>query len=394
MYPMRTIIVDDERLALKQLKNMLERQGADVEIVGMFSNPVLVAEQAIQLQPDVVFLDIQMPEIDGLRLGEQLKEVAPNIEIVFVTGYDQYALRAFELYALDYIMKPVQQDRLKSTVQRLRDRLEQRRFSALHSLQPAPMICCFNHIRIQRSSEESQVIKWRTSKARELFAYLLHNRNRIVGRDTLMELLWPDIDEPRAAQQMYTSIYHIRQVMKEYQIDMISLNNESFGLGYRLKVEGIRIDTEEWECNVNQLEPVGFHNLEEYEGALRQYEGDYYGEYGYIWAEYERERLRRKLIHLAQNLSKFYEEQWMLREAVNVNLRIQQLLPYEEGSYFTLMKLLDSLGDIGGVEAQYQTLIIKIEQELESEVNKSITSWYERWKGLSSQRSDELSYHC
>ncbi|QTH42596.1 response regulator [Cohnella sp. LGH] len=120
---MKIILVDDEPLALFRLRRALERESEEVDIAAEYTDPNEVAAGVMEHRPDVVFLDIHMPEIDGLKLGRQLQATVPGIEIVFVTAYDRYAVKAFELYALDYVMKPVQEDRLRQTLLRVEEKL-------------------------------------------------------------------------------------------------------------------------------------------------------------------------------------------------------------------------------------------------------------------------------
>jgi two-component system, LytTR family, response regulator len=117
---MRAILVDDERLARKRLATMLA-QHPEVRIVGE-ANSVADAQDLIaKVRPNIIFLDIQMPHADGFELVPLLPIEAA---VVFVTAYDQHALRAFEAAALDYLLKPVSAERLAEAVRRLRIRLK------------------------------------------------------------------------------------------------------------------------------------------------------------------------------------------------------------------------------------------------------------------------------
>lgn len=115
---MRALIVDDERLARKELVKLLEDHPS-IEIVGEASN----ADEAIQLinetNPDLLFLDVQMPGKTGFQLLEELDSVPL---VVFTTAYDEFALKAFEVSALDYVLKPIQADRLAETITRIADK--------------------------------------------------------------------------------------------------------------------------------------------------------------------------------------------------------------------------------------------------------------------------------
>lgn len=118
---MRALIVDDERLARNELRSLLA-QHPQIEIVGEAENAHQALEQIQALAPDLLFLDIQMPGKNGFEL---LEELGPGPEVIFVTAYDQYALRAFEASALDYLLKPVDPARLSQALSKLNLEREQ-----------------------------------------------------------------------------------------------------------------------------------------------------------------------------------------------------------------------------------------------------------------------------
>jgi len=113
----RALIVDDEAPARSKLRRMLGAF-ADMEVVGEASDGSMALSLAAQLRPDVIFLDVQMPEVDGFDVAASLPDDGPAI--VFVTAFDQYALQAFDTDASDYLLKPVQTERLERAIQRLR----------------------------------------------------------------------------------------------------------------------------------------------------------------------------------------------------------------------------------------------------------------------------------
>ena len=121
----RTILVDDEPLAIQGLKLRLE-PFEDVEIVETCSNGREAIRAIKTHKPDLVFLDIQMPGFDGFSVIQGLMEVEPPL-FVFVTAYGDHALRAFQAQAVDYLMKPVDEVRLADTLERVRQRLAERR---------------------------------------------------------------------------------------------------------------------------------------------------------------------------------------------------------------------------------------------------------------------------
>ncbi|MGO8836469.1 MAG: LytR/AlgR family response regulator transcription factor [Limisphaerales bacterium] len=118
----RTLLVDDQSTGLAVLRDMLHFE-PDIEIIGTASRGREAVEVINQLAPDLVFLDVQMPELDGFEVVAQIKLPRMPI-IIFVTGHDDYALKAFEAHALDFLVKPCQLARLRSAVQRARQQIQ------------------------------------------------------------------------------------------------------------------------------------------------------------------------------------------------------------------------------------------------------------------------------
>ena len=117
---MRALLVDDERLARVEFKRLLEKF-PEIEIIGEASNGEEAIEKIEELNPDLVFLDIQMPGMTGFEVLEHLR-IVPNI--IFVTAYDEYALKAFEVNALVYVLKPVELSRLEKAIEKVKTEKE------------------------------------------------------------------------------------------------------------------------------------------------------------------------------------------------------------------------------------------------------------------------------
>ncbi len=121
----RTLLVDDEKLAIQGLQLRLEPY-ADVEIIGTCANGREAIRAIKTEKPDLVFLDIQMPGFDGFSVVKGVMEIEPPL-FVFVTAYEEHAIRAFEANAVNYLMKPVDDDKLADTLDRVRTRLAEKR---------------------------------------------------------------------------------------------------------------------------------------------------------------------------------------------------------------------------------------------------------------------------
>src|SRR3954462_14468941 len=123
---LRAVLVDDEQLARDELGYLLGRVGS-VEVIGQAGNGVEALTTIERLQPDLVFLDVQMPGLTGFEVARRMLDSQSPSHIIFVTAYDQHAIEAFEVNAVDYLLKPVDQARLDVAVQRARRRIEAER---------------------------------------------------------------------------------------------------------------------------------------------------------------------------------------------------------------------------------------------------------------------------
>jgi len=117
----KSIIADDEPLAREKIRNLLE-EDPDIELIGECADGVETVTAIRNQQPDLVFLDVQMPELDGFGVLKALRH-SNMPTLIFVTAYDQYALRAFEVHALDYLLKPFDRERFQKALQRAKEHI-------------------------------------------------------------------------------------------------------------------------------------------------------------------------------------------------------------------------------------------------------------------------------
>ena len=113
----KAIVIDDEPAARRLMKNLLQEHNDVVEIIAEADNGKDAIEKIERLKPDLIFLDIQMPDLTGFEVIEQLTE-RPNI--IFTTAYEQYAIKAFENFSIDYLLKPIKEERLQKSVEKLK----------------------------------------------------------------------------------------------------------------------------------------------------------------------------------------------------------------------------------------------------------------------------------
>src|SRR5438105_12109650 len=119
----KAVIAEDEPLLAQQLKSLLARAWPELAVAGIAANGVEAVEMIARERPQVAFLDIRMPGLTGLEVAAELADRLETVPaIVFVTAYDEFALKAFDVAAVDYVLKPVTEERLRKTIEKLKGR--------------------------------------------------------------------------------------------------------------------------------------------------------------------------------------------------------------------------------------------------------------------------------
>lgn len=165
------LAVDDENLQLNKLVDALKEADPKSEILS-FNNPLTALEAVKNVRIDVAFLDIEMGGINGVELGKRLKSINPNINIIFVTGYDQYALDAYSMHASGYLTKPVSVERLKVELDNLRYPMP------INNDRNKLRAQCFGNFEVFYNNEP---IKFSRSKTKEMLAFLIDKRGAMVS---------------------------------------------------------------------------------------------------------------------------------------------------------------------------------------------------------------------
>lgn len=361
------IIVDDEKPALRGIEFLLkEYQG--ISIIEMFTNPLTAIDEIRKLKPQVVFLDINMPQLKGIDAASRILDQSPDTDIVFVTAFDQYAIEAFELHALDYILKPINPERLKKTVERLLKKKPEEQESRGRKLQ----IKCLQHFQV--SFEGLEPIKWRTEKTRELFAFLLHSRGRDITKEELLDKLWPEDEPVKAIRQLYNGIYYIRKALDGYGVDRSLICIDS---NYSLKLGQVDYD-------VNRLyeleKSISEDRLESLEEAEMICKGDYLEGEDYPWAQFERERLEILSVQCQIKLSKHYIKKGQYEKAEEKLTKAYLRNPYEENTTELLLKLYLETGEKSKAVRHFNSYSKVIEEDLGIKPSDKLNKIYQSMK--------------
>lgn len=373
---MKVILLDDEIIALDYLEHQL-MQIPEIEIVGKFSDPALGKKEILNQSIDLVFLDIQLPTMDGIQLAEEILQVKPDLKIVFVTGYEAYAVRAFELNALDYLLKPVKLERLMNTIQRIDRSYTAFDLDRLAQQNQSLQIKMLGHFQMILKEKQLPPLRWRTTRAQELFLYMLQCRGQFIRKSTLVELLWPEYEPNRAYSLLYTVIYHIRKTLEQFE-DYFSLTNSVDG--YVLNLNNVLLDVEEWENFMMSSLPLKNRTISDYVDMMKLFKDDYLKEYDYWWAESERQRLKMLWLRTSFRMAEWYMSNHQQSKAVEKYLEICHQHPVAEEAHFALMKIFASNKNSLAVHRQYRLLVAILLEEFNEQPSTYITDWYDDWK--------------
>ncbi|MFJ7970191.1 response regulator [Psychrobacillus sp. NPDC096389] len=326
---LNAILVDDEILALQLLEAILKEIGG-IEIIGKFSNPLEGLKSLEEHKPDILFLDIEMKEMNGIKVAEKFNATASQTDIVFVTAYDKYALEAFNVQALDYILKPIEKSRLEKTIQRIRQSRQRHELPSTEISLKALFLGSF-----QLLDHQNEPVKWRTKKVKEFCAYLIH-QNKPVHREKIMEELWPDRTLDKASVALHTTVYHLRKELKNQGYhDSVKYVDERYSLLIELSsdVQNLKKILSQTQVKVADVKKL-----------IDLYRNHYLAEEYYDWAMEEREQLQKMV---AQFLEKFVDTYFtetdsVLKEAIE---KLIEMDPWEERHTIKLVQFYIQQGN-------------------------------------------------
>ncbi len=230
----RIAAVDDEPHVLERFERMVS-EIKELELCGLFETGEQLLAYLKGNLLDAVFIDIEMPGMNGLQLSERILNLQAEINIVFVTAFNQYAVEAFEACALDYILKPLTETRLSKTISRLR------KLQKAVPRSGKPFIQCIGDFEVFLGGE---ALPWKNSKAKEILAFLVHKKGVPVNWEKIADAVWPDYDSEKAQTNFHATTYLLRKRLAEAGIPQIIESGRG----------NYRIVTDQVDCDLYQLE--------------------------------------------------------------------------------------------------------------------------------------------
>ena len=348
------IIVDDEIAALKRFERVASSSPM-ISIEGVF----LYAKDAmafVREHPvDVAFLDIEMPEMSGLELAERLTEIDPYIKVIFITAYNQYALDAFRAHAIGYLLKPLDNDELTEQIDLL-----SRRFVPRPAENPKRRlnVICLGRFSVSTTEENTSALRWKTAKAEELFALLIHYQGRVKSKDSIIDTLWPELEPKKSANLFRVTCTYLRAALAEMGFFSLLIRELD---GYKINTDFINCDLFNFRLAAHSISSQGIEKLDK---ASALYSGVYLEDKSYDWASGIRTQLESDFKKIQYYLADEYFNGGLNEKACRALERVLQYDPCEEKAVTRFMRIKFQTGDTTSAIKAYRKYENTLKEEL------------------------------
>ncbi|SCY37511.1 response regulator [Alkaliphilus peptidifermentans] len=351
----RAIVIDDEWYNLEEISDLIEKTSF-FYISGKYQNPILALEEVPLTEPQVAFIDIEIPEIDGITLAEKLLEINSSMIIVFITSYNQYAVQAFDLNAIDYILKPIKKERFYRMVEKIKNEIAFRAQFKLKTLK----IKTFNHLNVTIGDLP---VRWERAKAEELFAYLLMHHGSYIHKERIIENLWPDHEPEKALQILQTAVCKIRNLFSQIK-NMVKLDYS--GSRYCLVIESGECDYLEARSALSNYKTNDKNTFDAVENVSKLYGKGFLIEEGYIWSMEKDQEMREGFITALNEIINYYIEEGNSHKTKSALKQITRLQPFDENPNYMLIKMYIECGDNNAAFNHYHWLERVLKEEYDT----------------------------
>jgi two-component SAPR family response regulator len=306
---MNLLIVEDEPEMITAMSSMIENYNKEIRILAS-SSPSEAIGIFEEHDIDAALLDIRMPEMSGFDLAEYFTMRKPDISLVFITAYNSYAQEAFDANAVDYVLKPIRQERLYRALDKISKELAERKNKRLE-ISPKIQIKALGKIIV---SSGDSILKWKRKKSMEVFSYLLHQEPAPVHKDILCELMWPECVPKKASHYLQTIIYQLRKSMAEVADNRILI--EYADHCYRLKLDCVMYDVNLFQLAYRHALAQRNPSMELLMEAEQIYSGPYYGEECWVWALGKQQSLSIKYQRVLEQIIEYKMQSGSIEETL------------------------------------------------------------------------------
>ncbi|AMW98037.1 hypothetical protein ATY39_00565 [Rummeliibacillus stabekisii] len=360
---MRVMLIDDEEISLN-VTEMTLKEFDDVNVVGRFMDPYAALKIMETSHVDIVFLDIEMGDVHGIHFASLITKKFSHVQIIMVTAHPQYALEAFDVDAVDYLLKPINKKRLQKAIEKVRRSIGKSDANTMEDTVSfyAETLGGFNLV-----DNKQNPLKWRTKKVKELFLFLWMRKGIPVHKAIVMEKLWPDTNQEKTTSLLHTTVYQLRKKFKEKGVEnAISFNNNHYTLNV-----SVRSDIKEIEkiTQAQQLSPTDTEKL------LLLYKGDFLEEEDFIWSLSLQHQVRQSVLRYLERCISVYKDSALVESCLKKMLDIDC---YQEEYMYKLLVFYKQTKNVSEMKTYYKNIESRLEEELGIEVPLKIKELYQQ----------------
>ncbi|WP_240762608.1 response regulator [Paenibacillus thalictri] len=348
------ILVDDEPAMLLAMRMLLSRLDG-VKLVSCFQTAAEALAFIDDVEVDMAFLDIELNGDSGLELARRLRAKDANLDIVFTTSHTEFSMQAYDVYPLDYMVKPISRQRLAQTIARA----DSKRLASVSR----GIVAEIERLSVRGIggldvvSKKVGEVKWISRKSKEVFAYLLIHRGRPIHKARIIEDIFGHLSIANAESYLSTAAYQLRKVLAEHGFkEVIHCSQEK----YRLDLEQIDADFIRWEQELGQLKVIDATNAAAAVELEKAFSGGLFEDTAFEWVIAEQERLSNVYVSFAALLAGWLSDSGQYREALRIAVRLVARNEFDEEANLLLIRLLAAVGDQKALlehEGRYRQLL-------------------------------------
>ncbi|KHD36701.1 chemotaxis protein CheY [Clostridium acetobutylicum] len=364
---MKVIIVDDDKAMFLIIKKMLSKI-PNVEVIGMFDKLSSTMKFLEDNEVDLAFLDIKISGDNGIDLAKQIAKLERQINIVFISSYKEFALDSFDVFPLDYIVKPVSQEKLERAIDRASKVIIKSGEEECKAF-----IYCFGGLEVRGRNNES--VKWISTKSMELFSYLLINGNRSISRYRIIKDIFEEMELKDVESYLNTIVYQLRKALSPLGLKkIITLDSQ----GYSFDFKNVYVDYIDFVRGVEAIKEINKDNIDRAKQLVYLYKGDLFDDKEYIWAVGEKEYVSNLYSKFLEKVCNWYLENKLINDAYSMGKKLIQYNELDSESNKIFMNILAARRDKISLNKHYERYAKVLFRELGVKVEDSVEELYRK----------------
>ena len=379
---MLALCVDDERLPLEALVRAVGKS-PDINGVKGFDDEIDALEWAKNNHIDIAFLDMELHEINGIELAEKLRDLHPNLSVVFCTGYEQYAVRAMNLHIdAGYLVKPFRAVQIQEEIDHIKNkRLAYTRPAAVNFLSQQKqefMIRMMGEFSITVKGNEPVLISTKAKKGTAFLQYLILNEGQKIPKQRLIHLFWPDYLHANPDSALKVMVSRVRKGLHDISGELENCIVADGGAYYFKVLPGMTVDVLQIREICSRLDEETdpgkreklFESLLHFYTADLFFNGDITGMEEYI-ADY-----RRNYISAVNEYSLYLQENGQFDKVIGICRKAELIDPFDEGLHMRIMLALKSSGQPDEAREEYEHVNRFFRKHLDTEPSEDFCRFY------------------